>query len=122
MSRELVRLTGDEEWDAWGDDWSRHVDKIADLQLFGSESYYGPPEWMRQHPRRQLDWGATLYEASKDDVVRLLMEAPPRQGSPHHDSRGVCGVCRGFGPPNERGGQKSTTDDAERALLAGGSR
>jgi hypothetical protein len=75
MSRELVRLTGDEEWDAWGDDWWRHVNKIADLQLFAPESYYGPPEWMRQHQRRQLDWGATLYEASKDDVVRLLMEA-----------------------------------------------
>ena len=75
---ELIRLKGDEDWDALGDDWWRGLVKLAELQFV--DGYYGPPEWMRQNPRHYLDWGATLCEASKADVLRLIGARPDYSG------------------------------------------
>lgn len=55
---ELIRITGDEQWEEWGDDWSDHVEFIGELP--------GPPSsWdllarLRQRGLSsiQLDWGA----------------------------------------------------------------
>ncbi len=32
MSHLLIRLHGDEDWDAWGDDWWDHVERLGELE------------------------------------------------------------------------------------------
>jgi hypothetical protein len=31
----VVRLHGDEDWEAWGDRWWDHIDKVGDLHWVG---------------------------------------------------------------------------------------
>lgn len=33
MVHKLVRIHGDETWEAWGDDWQDHADVIAELDF-----------------------------------------------------------------------------------------
>jgi hypothetical protein len=74
MAHKLLCLHGDEDWDRWGDDWPEHADVVGDLNWVTLWS--GPPEWLRDHPRRQLDWGATMYEVSLQEVRRLIGKRP----------------------------------------------
>lgn len=69
---ELIRITGDEQWEEWGDDWSDHVEFIGELP--------GPPSsWdllarLRQRGLSsiQLDWGANLYRFRKVDLLMVF--------------------------------------------------
>ena len=70
MQHLLVRLHGDEDWDAWGDRWREHADVIGELSWV--QGWTNAPAWLGKG--RQLDWGAFLHEATKDDVQRLVDE------------------------------------------------
>lgn len=74
MVHKLLRLHGDEDWGAWGEDWHDHADVIGDLSFVTGWST--TPEWLRDRPRRQLDWGAWMYEVSLADVRRLIGPEP----------------------------------------------
>jgi hypothetical protein len=68
----LLTLTGDENWEDWGDAWQQHVTEITQLQFVGQR----PPSWLREHPSKRLDWGADLFELDLG-VVRRLIGARP---------------------------------------------
>lgn len=70
MVHALLRLHGDEDWEAWGDDWQRHVDWLCTLDRV--TDWLAPPQWLRERPSRQLDWGAFLYEVSLAEVRRRV--------------------------------------------------
>jgi hypothetical protein len=70
MQHLLLRLHGDEDWAAWGDDWLRHADVLGELSWVKGWSL--PPEWLGEG--KQLDWGAFLHELSGEDVRRLVDE------------------------------------------------
>lgn len=73
MAHVLIRLHGNEDWARWGDHWHRHVDEIGELSWVNG--WIGPPDWLRERVGKQrLDWGAILYEVSKEDVQRLVWE------------------------------------------------
>lgn len=66
MMVELIRLTGDERWEEWGDDWWDHVERVAEVPGYG---------WSGGSvisAGRQIDWGAVLHEASKTRLVETL--------------------------------------------------
>jgi hypothetical protein len=67
----VVRLHGDEDWEAWGDKWWDHIDKVGELHWVGHSA--GP---FPSGPERQLDWGAFLTEATCEEV-RGLAWVPP---------------------------------------------
>ena len=70
MAHLLIRLDGDEDWATWGSDWRPRVDEIASLHLI--HDWHGPPAWLAYRGGRQLDWGATLYELPKPELLRLI--------------------------------------------------
>ena len=74
MVHKLLRLNGDEKWEAWGDDWHDHADVVGELSFVSG--WNSAPDWLRDHPHRQLDWGAFMYELSLDDVRRLIGQRP----------------------------------------------
>ena len=51
-----------------------HVDKVADLRWV--DDRMPSPDWLREHPSRQLDWRAFLYEMRKDEIHWLLRRPP----------------------------------------------
>lgn len=61
----VLRLTGEEDWDAWGDDWQTHIDVLARVEQVDlpDELKIGGPD------RRQLDWGAYLTELSRQELL-----------------------------------------------------
>ena len=63
----VVRLH-DEDWDAWGESWQAHVGEVGSLP-WARGPYPGGP-------RRQLDWGAWLTEATEEEVSRCAWEPP----------------------------------------------
>jgi len=68
----LLRLRGDEDWDAWERDmqWYDRADRIGELTVGGHWS--SAPDWLEDRPHRRLDWGAEMYELSLDEVRRLI--------------------------------------------------
>ena len=79
MAHYLLRLRGDEDWEAWGENWWDHVDQVCELRFV--DGWMWAPEWLRQRKarrwrrerrRHQLDWGAVFYEVSKDELRRLI--------------------------------------------------
>ena len=80
MAHRLIRLGGDENWQSWGDDWMGHVETLVlDLSVPLS-NYHVAPRWLREKvDSRLLDWGAWLYEVTREDLLRILAEVgPPR--------------------------------------------
>ena len=73
----LIRLHGNEDWDAWGQDWADHVDKVADLHWI--DDFMPSPNWLREHPSRQLDWRAFLYEMRAHEISPLFTRPPSDQ-------------------------------------------
>ena len=63
----IVRLHGDEDWDAWGDKWWDHVEQVGELNWFKNPG-------VLDGPGLQLDWGAFLHEVSKEQIRRLAWE------------------------------------------------
>ncbi|MDQ3689766.1 MAG: hypothetical protein M3406_06990 [Chloroflexota bacterium] len=69
---ELVRLTGQEDWTAWGDEWWDHVRFIGELP--------GPPSgWNllaifeeRGQSGTRLDWGAQMFQLSKAELAMIF--------------------------------------------------
>lgn len=74
MIHKLLRLHGDEDWEAWSDNWQDHADVIGELRFVSG--WMSPPDWLRDRPRKQLDWGAWMYEVSLDEVHRLIGPRP----------------------------------------------
>lgn len=72
MEHWLIRLRGDEDPEAWGERWTDHADRIAKLEH--ADGWLTPPEWLAVRGSRQLDWGASLYEVSLEDLKRLVPE------------------------------------------------
>jgi hypothetical protein len=66
-----------EDWDSWGKDWMGRVDKVADLRWV--DDWMPSPDWLREHPSRQLDWRAFLYEMRADEIGRLFTRPPSDQ-------------------------------------------
>ena len=69
MIAELLRVHGDERWEEWGDDWWRHADRVGQFKT-------GVWAWMstdvlvrRGYPHRRLDWGADMFELTKQDLM-----------------------------------------------------
>lgn len=71
MSHRVVRLTGQEDWEAWGEDWADHVDLVAGVTV-APGAWLSAPEWLRTNSHRWLDWGTVLWEVSKAEVLRLV--------------------------------------------------
>ena len=70
----LMRLHGDEDWEAWGDDWHDHADIIGELDHVSG--WGGPRKSLEDHSHLQLDWGARMWELSLDEVRRLTASRP----------------------------------------------
>jgi hypothetical protein len=70
MAYLVIRLHGDEDWDAWGDDWWDHVERVGELHWLQLSNGAAPG------PSRWLDWGASLREASAEDIRRIAWEPP----------------------------------------------
>lgn len=61
---ELILLTGDEEWEGWGDEWWDHVERVGELPNFpGGVALMAGIERLG-HESTQIDWGAWLYRVS----------------------------------------------------------
>ncbi len=74
MAHWLIRLDGNEDWDTWGKEWRDHVDKVADLHWI--DDFMPSPNWLREHPSRQLDWGAFFYEMRAYEISPLFRRPP----------------------------------------------
>jgi hypothetical protein len=75
MAHTLIRIHGDEDWEAWGNDWASHVDRVGGITEL--EGWIGPPAWLEvKGGERQLDWGAFLYEIANFADVKRLVSAP----------------------------------------------
>lgn len=73
----LIRLHGNEDWEAWGQDWRDHVDKVAELHWI--DDFMPSPNWLREHRSHQLDWHAFLYVMRKYEIPSLLRRPPSDQ-------------------------------------------
>jgi hypothetical protein len=73
MSHLVIRLHGDEDWEAWGDAWGDHVGRVGERAW--AHGWVGPavPLSTGVEPRT-LDWGAKLYEATAELVRKLAWE------------------------------------------------
>ena len=81
MSHLLIRLHGDEDWDAWGDDWWDHVERLGELEW--AHGWHGISHEVEGEPvKRRLDWGAVLYELSRQQVEQLADEPDWLQHTP----------------------------------------
>jgi hypothetical protein len=75
MRHLLIKVHGDEDWEAWKDDWWSNVDRVA--WLSDVEGWLGPPAWVHERStERQLDWGASLYSGLTKADVQKLTRAP----------------------------------------------
>jgi hypothetical protein len=74
MEHTLLRLRGNEDWDAWGDKWYAYVDVVTNLDFV--TGWTGPPDWLRDRAHRYLDWGACMYEVTLVEVRRLIGQRP----------------------------------------------
>ena len=72
----LLRLRGDEDWNAWEDNMERYdrADRIGELTLDGNWGV--APGWLEDRPHRRLDWGAEMHEMSLDEIRRLIGPRP----------------------------------------------
>jgi hypothetical protein len=57
-----------------GSNWYEQVETITTLDHIGDR--YTAPNWLRDNPSHDLDWGTILWEADKAQVRRLLGERP----------------------------------------------
>lgn len=76
----LISLQGDEEWAAWGDKWTDHVEILrmwpAGAFTQTGEFHYQAPQWVRDlAPSVKLDWGATLHPIAYENLNKLVSEA-----------------------------------------------
>lgn len=81
----LLRLHEDDPPANWGEHWPRHADPICELDLVGC--WLGPPDWLAARSRRQLDWGAAVYEVTKDDLLRLISAGRPSASSHRRETQ-----------------------------------
>ena len=73
MDYVVIRLHGDEKWGVWRGNWWDHVDEVGRLHWVKGWHVL-PPEPILERESRQLDWGATLYEVTKAELVALADE------------------------------------------------
>jgi len=73
----LIRLRGDEDWDAWGDRWWDHVEKITELSFIYGRYWSEAPEWLLAKPHRKVEWGAYLYEITPSQIASLISRPGP---------------------------------------------
>ena len=79
MTHKLVRLRGDEEWERIGEDWERHLEEVC--YLWFVRDWIGPLASVSEtREQRQLDWGATLYEVTKAELLDLIIKPRPTHG------------------------------------------
>ena len=73
----LIRLHGDEDWDAWGKnmEWYDRVDRIGELTVAGNWGTLAS-DAQEDRPHRRLDWGAEMHEMSLDEIRRLIGPRP----------------------------------------------
>lgn len=69
---ELVRVRGNERWDEYGDDWWDHVKRIGEFRQDSIARSAGASLRQAGFKGRQLDWGAFLYELSKEELIRFV--------------------------------------------------
>jgi len=85
MAHILLRLRGDEDWDAWGDHmkWYDRADRIGELRV---EINYSPlaPGWLEDRPHRRLDvlvvWRLDRLGRNLRHLVTLLDELARGRG------------------------------------------
>src|SRR5580704_4733285 len=82
----LIRLSGHEDWNAWGDDWWAKVDKITELSFIHDQYWNVAPEWLLSKPNHKVEWGAHLYEVTPDEIAHLLSRPRAESGAMMQES------------------------------------
>ncbi len=72
----VLRLRGDENWDAWGNRWMDYVDSLGEMDSTGCSSGWGLLAELRGRAieDRQLDWGAFLFPVSRQQLLEIFAE------------------------------------------------
>ncbi len=70
MVHKLLRLHGDEDWEAWGRDWWDRADVICDVECPTDRDR--PPEWLHDREGRWLERGVKMHEVSRTELGRLI--------------------------------------------------
>lgn len=76
MDHLVIRLHGNEKWGVWRGNWWEHVDEVGQLHWVKGWSALPPFSRDRLREARQLDWGAFLYEMTKEELIALAHEPP----------------------------------------------
>ncbi len=77
MAHYVARLPEGVAVESLGEDWRGQVREVREARL---APWRGPPDWLRDRPHVQADWGTLICQLSADDLARLIGEeaAPGR--------------------------------------------